>query len=120
MCLLLGACCKGMTSHPSSVDENGNVYNQYGDKLGHYSKKPKFFDSAGNVYDKHYICVHDTGDHYFGAKMWSDIVKNANLGKRVYPSSFQYVVGNDGYYHNIPDNEIAYHAGDIMMTQFLV
>ena len=54
MCLLLGACCKGMTSHPSSVDENGNVYNQYGDKLGHYSKKPKFFDSAGNVYDKHH------------------------------------------------------------------
>ena len=54
MCLLLGACCKGMTSHPSSVDEKGNVYDQYGDKLGHYSKKPKFFDSAGNVYDKHH------------------------------------------------------------------
>ena len=66
----------------------------------------------GYIYGKYYICVHDTADHYFGAKMWSDIVKNANLGKRVYPSSFQYVVGNDGYYHNIPDNEIAYHAGD--------
>ena len=66
----------------------------------------------GYIYDKHYICVHDTGDHSFGAKNWSDIVKNAKIGKRDYVSSFQYVVGNDGYYHNIPDNEIAYHAGD--------
>ena len=66
----------------------------------------------GNVYDKHYICVHDTGDPSFGAKQWSDIVKNAKIGERNYTSSFQYVVGNDGYYHNIPDNEIAYHAGD--------
>lgn len=33
-----------------------------------------------------------------------------------YHASFQYVVGNDGIYHNIPDNEIAYHAGD--GTQF--
>ena len=22
------------------------------------------------------------------------------------------MVGNDGYYHNIPDNEVAHHAGD--------
>ena len=66
----------------------------------------------GKTYDKHYICVHDTGDHSFGAKQWSDIVKNAKIGKRDYIFSFQYVVGNDGYYHNIPDNELAYHAGD--------
>ena len=66
----------------------------------------------GNVYDKYYICVHDTGDYAFGAKQWSDIVKNAKIGQADYTSSFQYVIGNDGYYHNIPDNEIAYHAGD--------
>ena len=66
----------------------------------------------GNIYKKHYICVHDTGDHSFGAKQWSDIVKNAKIGKNVYRCSFQYVVGNDGYYHNIPDNEEAHHAGD--------
>ena len=66
----------------------------------------------GNVYDKYYICVHDTGDYAFGAKQWSDIVKNAKIGQTDYTSSFQYVIGNDGYYHNIPDNEIAYHAGD--------
>ena len=66
----------------------------------------------GNIYEKRYICVHDTGDHSFGAKQWSDVVKNAKIGETNYTSSFQYVVGNDGYYHNIPDNEIAYHAGD--------
>ena len=66
----------------------------------------------GNKYEKHYICVHDTGDHTFGAHKWSDIVKNAKIGKRDYVASFQYVVGNDGYYHNIPDDEVAHHAGD--------
>ena len=66
----------------------------------------------GKIYKKHYICVHDTGDHSLGAKQWSDIVKNAKIGKRDYRCSFQYVVGNDGYYHNIPDNEVAHHAGD--------
>ena len=66
----------------------------------------------GYIYDKHYICVHDTGDHSLGAHQWSDVVKHAKIGTRDYNMSFQYVVGNDGYYHNIPDNEIAFHAGD--------
>ena len=66
----------------------------------------------GKKYEKYYICVHDTGDHSYGAKQWSDIVKNAKIGKSDYLASFQYVVGNDGYYHNIPDDEVAFHAGD--------
>ena len=66
----------------------------------------------GKKYEKYYICVHDTGDHSFGAQQWSDIVKKAKIGKSDYLASFQYVVGNDGYYHNIPDDEVAFHAGD--------
>ena len=66
----------------------------------------------GDKYEKHYICVHDTGDYSFGAYQWSEIVRQSKIGNREYPSSFQYVVGNDGYYHNIPDDEVAYHAGD--------
>ena len=66
----------------------------------------------GNKYEKHYICVHDTGDHNFGAFQWSEAVRNARIGKSDYVASFQYVVGNDGYYHNIPDDEVAHHAGD--------
>ena len=66
----------------------------------------------GTKYEKHYICVHDTGDHNFGAFQWSETVKTAKIGNRDYVASFQYVVGNDGYYHNIPDDEVAHHAGD--------
>ena len=66
----------------------------------------------GNKYEKHFICVHDTGDHNFGAFQWSEAVRKAKIGQRDYVASFQYVVGNDGYYHNIPDDEVAHHAGD--------
>lgn len=66
----------------------------------------------GTIYPKRYICVHDTGDHSYGAYQWSEVVRTAKIGKRDYTSSFQYVVGNDGWYHNIPDDELAYHAGD--------
>ena len=66
----------------------------------------------GDIHEKVYICVHDTGDFSFGAKQWSDAVYNAKIGDRPYEVSYQYVIGNDGYYHNIPDNETAWHAGD--------
>ena len=66
----------------------------------------------GDTYKKHYICVHDTGDGKLDAKEWSDTVKNGGRGSSTYNASYQYVVGNDGYYHMIPDDEIAYHAGD--------
>ena len=67
----------------------------------------------GTIKEKKYICVHDTGDGTFSAKEWSDIVYNAKYESgEPYKCSFQYVVGNDGVYHNIPDNEVAYHAGD--------
>lgn len=66
----------------------------------------------GKKYVKHYICVHDTGDHTLNAFKWSEAVKNSKVGNSEYICSFQYVVGNDGYYHNIPDDEMARHAGD--------
>ena len=66
----------------------------------------------GDKHEKVYICVHDTGDFSFGAKRWNQIVYDAKIGNYSYAASFQYIVGNDGYYHNIPDDETAYHAGD--------
>ena len=66
----------------------------------------------GDVHEKLYICVHDTGDFTFNAQQWSQAVYNAKIGSSVYNISYQYIVGNDGYYHNIPDNETAKHAGD--------
>lgn len=68
----------------------------------------------GRIRPKHYIVIHDTGDTTSNrnAKYWSDVVKSQNYEGKKYQASFQYVVGSDGIYHNIPDNEIAYHAGD--------
>lgn len=72
----------------------------------------------GRIREKKYIVIHDTGDvpSHKNASFWSNVVKTENNEGSVYKASFQYVVGNDGIYHNIPDNEIAYHAGDT--TQF--
>lgn len=63
---------------------------------------------------KFYVTVHDTGDADLkhNAKFWSEAVKNEYWEQGKYACSYQYVVGNDGTYHNIPDDEIAWHAGD--------
>lgn len=68
----------------------------------------------GRIKPKHYITVHDTGDadEIHDAKFWSETVKKCEWEMGKYLASFQYVVGNDGIYHQIPDNEVAYHAGD--------
>ena len=72
----------------------------------------------GRIREKKYITVHDTGDTDYDhtAEFWSNVVKVQNWEMGRYEASFQYVTGNDGIYHNIPDDEIAYHAGD--STQF--
>ena len=54
MCLCLKYFCQKCTSQASTVDNDGNVYDQYNVKIGHFSTKPKYVDSAGNVYDKHH------------------------------------------------------------------
>lgn len=68
----------------------------------------------GRFREKKYIVIHDTGDTASrkDAKFWSNVVKNEDNEGSPYKASFQYVVGNDGIYHNIPNDEIAYHAGD--------
>lgn len=72
----------------------------------------------GDIKPRYYVTVHDTGDAdpTHTAKFWSDTVKNEYWEQGKYACSYQYVVGNDGIYHNIPDNEVAWHAGDT--TQF--
>jgi len=66
-----------------------------------------------------YVTVHDTGDAspLHTAKFWSEAVKNQSWEHKPgevipYACSYQYVVDNEGIYHNIPDEEVAYHAGD--------
>lgn len=68
----------------------------------------------GRIKPKFYVTVHDTGDAsvIHTAKFWSETVKNEQWEQGKYACSYQYVVGNDGTYHNIPDDEVAWHAGD--------
>ena len=68
----------------------------------------------GTVFKKEYICVHDTGDVDYSAKDWSNTVYNNynELTGKSYGASYQYVIDNKDCYHNIPDNERSYHAGD--------
>ena len=67
----------------------------------------------GTIKQKYYVCVHDTADLAYSAQKWSETVYNGAYDNGTkYEASFQYVVGNDGIYHNIPDNEVAWHAGD--------
>ncbi|MBR2891970.1 MAG: N-acetylmuramoyl-L-alanine amidase [Bacilli bacterium] len=68
----------------------------------------------GNIKPKFYITVHDTGDSDIThtALFWSNTVKNEYWEQGKYACSYQYVVGNDGTYQQIPDNEVAWHAGD--------
>jgi len=54
MCLCLKYLCQKCTSKASTVDDDGNVYDQYNVKIGHFSTKPKYVDSDGNVLDKHH------------------------------------------------------------------
>lgn len=73
----------------------------------------------GIIKPKHYITIHDTGDAdpVHSARFWSEAVFNQSWEQRKgdvvpYACSYQYVVDNEGIYHNIPDEEVAYHAGD--------
>ena len=68
----------------------------------------------GNIKDKKYITVHDTGDadKNHTAKFWSDTVKNQHWEQGPYAASYQYVVDNEAIYKQIPDEEVAWHAGD--------
>ena len=74
----------------------------------------------GRIRKKEYITVHDTGDadKTHNAFFWSETVKNEYWEMGKYECSYQYVTGEDGIYHNIPDDEIAYHAGDSTMFDY--
>lgn len=69
----------------------------------------------GTVKQKYYVTVHDTAtaSAHANAKMEAEYVYQGGGG-----TSWHYSVGNDGIYHQIPDNEVAYHAGDGTGTSY--
>ena len=85
-------------------------------KLKEEFPKPGQYNRPGNIKQKVYITIHDTGDVTRGhnATFWHQAVVDGLIPHSDVPynCSFQYVIGNDMVWHNIPDNEVAYHAGD--------
>ena len=58
-----------------------------------------------------YITVHDTGSAAPGANAYMHD-GYIHGGAQTAQTSWHYTVGNDGIYHHLPDNEVAWHAGD--------
>ncbi|MGD9605560.1 MAG: Ig-like domain-containing protein [Bacilli bacterium] len=56
-----------------------------------------------------YITVHDTAS---AAPSAGAVAHNAYVTNGGGGTSWHYTVGNDGIFHHIPNNEVAYHAGD--------
>lgn len=65
----------------------------------------------GEVYPNYYIVVHDTASSDSSANALAH-AKYVYGGAGEEKTSWHYSVGNDGIYHQIPDNENAKHAGD--------
>ena len=74
----------------------------------------------GRLKKNYYITVHDTGDtdQTHDAMFWSNVVKVQEWEQGRYEASYQYVCDDKTIYHNIPDDEIAYHAGDSTIQSF--
>lgn len=73
----------------------------------------------GTIKPNRYVVVHDTGDAspLHTAKFWSTAVHDQKWEQSPgdivpYACSYQYVVDDKELFHNIPDEEVAYHAGD--------
>ncbi len=63
----------------------------------------------GEVREKFYIVVHDTAS---SASTANGLAHAKYIVEGGGGTSWHYTVSNDGIYHHIPDNEVAYHAGD--------
>ncbi len=63
----------------------------------------------GKIFPKYYITVHDTASSASSANALAHAKYVAGGGGG---TSWHYSSGNDGIYHQIPDNENSYHAGD--------
>lgn len=72
---------------------------------------PKNLDNRPRIIKEStkYICVHDTASARkgAGASAHKNYVCNGGGG-----TSWHYSSGDDGIYHHLPNNEVAYHAGD--------
>ena len=57
-----------------------------------------------------YIVIHETGNYSVGANSYNHAMYLSYTNKSY--TSWHYTVDDTEIYHHIPDNEVAYHAGD--------
>lgn len=79
------------------------INNEYYPITNQYGNRP------GIIYPKYYITVHDTASSASSATARAHAKYVSEGGGN---TSWHYSSGNDGIFHQIPDNENAYHAGD--------
>lgn len=93
---------------------NGSANNFYPGAIPNVTEKmlPTNRDnySGINITSLQFITIHDTGSAAASATAlananWCNNTTNTN-------SSWHYTIGNDGIYHQVPDNVVAWHAGD--------
>ncbi|MHC1695137.1 MAG: N-acetylmuramoyl-L-alanine amidase family protein [Eubacteriales bacterium] len=65
----------------------------------------------GTVRQKRYIVIHETGTFTKGADAWAHARSLANASKTE-SISWHYTVDEKSIYHHLPDEEVAWHAGD--------
>lgn len=105
------------TSNPTITQESPvNIYNKGGqimkiieDIIPQKGGKVR----PGEVHSKKWIVIHETGNSSKGADAHNHSVylKNLAAANTTYVS-WHYTVDDHEIYHHIPDNEIAWHAGD--------
>ena len=98
---------------------NGSANNYYPGSIPNITEKT-LSSSAKNysgvsITSLTYITIHDTGSSTGSALANANWCINANNTS----SSWHYTIGNDGIYHQIPDNVVAWHAGDGRTTSTL-
>ena len=100
---------------------NGSANNYYPGSIPNVTNK-LLSNSAKNysgvsITNLLYITIHDTGSSAASANA------NANgnwcVSADNQSSSWHYTIGNDGIYHHVPDNVVAWHAGDGRTTATL-
>ncbi|MBQ4570191.1 MAG: N-acetylmuramoyl-L-alanine amidase [Bacilli bacterium] len=103
-----------------------NYYTEcFGDLNAYYFNKHEVIDRLvsldmdnrpGTIKEKTlYVCVHDTASaaETAGSLAHANYVCNGGGG-----TSWHYSCGDDAIYHHIPDNEVAYHAGDGLKVSY--
>ena len=100
---------------------NGSANNYYAGSIPNVTEKP-LSSSAKNysgvsISNLTYITIHDTGSSSTSSNAYANAAWCTNASNT--SSSWHYTIGNDGIYHQVPDNIVAWHAGDGRSTATL-